>query len=1269
MDNRIVLQNLNKSTVQVRDETNKIVGTAFVLKQTATDCFLVSTKQVIDDAIASKQRQANAKVRIYFPQTNETKDAVVNAYAPDPDDDIVILKAKAKANAYVQAAKIASGLDYAVKNRHSFKSFGYRYEEDSIDGVWVAGEIIGTILPHDSKLSIPLLELRSSEITAKMRGFPILDLKRNLVIGMIRSNYPSKDDVSPITAYAVDLSAISMLSKDIVLESAPELPLETWPIPVVEENADSLSRKFPLDPSWSNAPELKTRAERRQLLSTLDSDWNNSSVHLVSLVGDDGVGKKSLVRDWLGQIEQDGKVGQGLIWLDFYDEKDTQTVIDKILRYLTPESTHEAVMEYRPEKKINLIAQFIRNYKLVFVLINLHHVQHEEEPLRGQIKDRHLTSFLRFFLLKDIQSFCVVTSRLPLVSEDSNPYSQFSTFQSHEVGGISWVEVNAWLQKFGSGAPQTIVKELLVASDVHAFLLGLVMAEIKATNYASVNALELLKKLSKKEVPPEDIGISRVIKIQEVFSSYFKSTALSDDERTLLVLVAAFGEPISIEALPFIQKHAPENIKELSKNSLKAIVESLINRSLLRKAQNNFYYTHPLIVDECRKILEQYTEPTLSDLRFAMALFYFSRNSATSGIVRSQDTEQGLRYLYLALDLQDKLDLQAFKYGALPEDVLSREEILENGKYIIISKLGSGAAGDLLVAYERSASRLVAIKRIKPEFLDYLGEIELLPQLRHTYIIPINLVIVDTDPKTQEIERIFLVMPYFPEGSLYQQILTKRENDEVYSLQEISRILNCIAEGLDYLHGLHVVHQDIKPQNIVFDGDEPIIIDFGFAKIKQDDLAKSSIGDDAGTPKYISPEKSNLILYPDAKPHPEIGGASDQYSVAIIIYEMLTGHMPYGNRMGYELLEDHITKAATPPSTLRKNLPKSVDSVLLRALSKNPNERYPTMEDFATEFALAIYDVVEEEPQEGVHWILPISILLGIAALIIAVIVGWNSCQGDCPPTETAISPSSTSLNTPETILACCPPVTQLASATSSNTPQALIANSTNSNTPQAPSATVPPRDSATSTTPPQTPTATLTATASPTSSNTAQPPTSSVLVVPSAANCEWTNDIRLVNLNLVEEPPSEISVATILVPNCLIEDGETEEYEGSPFIIAAEPVSNRHYLKCMNEAQRKCSRPITDTVYRGEPNPVVGLTWSQANDFCIRIGGRLPSLEEWSYASANISNMGILAEWTSTDGPVTGEKIAISNAAQEIIGVFDTRIDVAFRCAFDSMP
>jgi eukaryotic-like serine/threonine-protein kinase len=262
-------------------------------------------------------------------------------------------------------------------------------------------------------------------------------------------------------------------------------------------------------------------------------------------------------------------------------------------------------------------------------------------------------------------------------------------------------------------------------------------------------------------------------------------------------------------------------------------------------------------------------------------------------------------------------------------------------RYRIERELGAGGMATVYLAEDLKHRRSVAVKVLKPELAAVLGadrfvqEITTTAALQHPHILPLF-------DSGEADGFLFYVMPFIDGETLR----AKLDRETQLGVPEAVRIATEVADALHYAHQKGVIHRDIKPENILLANGRPMVADFGIA------LAVSAAaggrmtetGLSLGTPHYMSPEQATAAR--------EITGRSDVYSLASVLYEMLTGNPPHTGASAQQIIMKIITEQAADVTSLRKSVPANVAAAVSQALEKLPADRFAS----AAEFAAALAD-------------------------------------------------------------------------------------------------------------------------------------------------------------------------------------------------------------------------------------------------------------------------------------------------------------------------
>jgi serine/threonine-protein kinase len=270
------------------------------------------------------------------------------------------------------------------------------------------------------------------------------------------------------------------------------------------------------------------------------------------------------------------------------------------------------------------------------------------------------------------------------------------------------------------------------------------------------------------------------------------------------------------------------------------------------------------------------------------------------------------------------------------EGLMQRLQRLVEGKYRVDRMVGKGGMGAVFLAHDLTLEREVAIKVLPPDIsMDehivkrFQQEAKTAAKLDHTNIIPIYRV-------ESEGGLNYFVMKYIAGTSLEDVIDQKQQ----LTIDYIQRVLWEAACALGHAHQRGVVHRDVKPANIMFDHDGRVMLtDFGISKALQAASGFTGTGMIIGTPHYMAPEQAKGGT---------VDGRADQYSLGVVGYRMLTGELPYTGDSVHTILYKHIFEEMPRISTKRSQVPEFLSVAIARALSKEPDQRFGTMEEFAT---------------------------------------------------------------------------------------------------------------------------------------------------------------------------------------------------------------------------------------------------------------------------------------------------------------------------------
>jgi DNA-binding NarL/FixJ family response regulator len=596
-------QNLAGFTAQIRGpDAEAIVGTAFVVDRPKG--LLVTCRHVVEDA-SPDGFGLGARVWVYFPQLPEGVEKLNRAslvrYLDAHEDDVVIIQLENLPVPTQVGVAIVGSAEGSVGCApvHRFKSFGFRIR-DNYRGWPATGDIVD-FSPVEGKLLRQTIMLDSKHIDSGMSGAAVLDLERNLVVGIIAEkftpelgHFPDRD-----TRIAVDCGLLSGPPFDLELHDLP-LPLQPTSLPTLEITLPPASV---LEPFHQYAPaSLPEWVGRYELLTDINRDWTDPSVRLTGLIGFGGEGKSSLVRRWLDDLLADPALAQpdGIFWWDFYARPSVEEFLATALTYLSGGGLDPRTFP-STLAQVHLVAGMLCSGRYLLILDGLEKLQHQTGDRYGFMTNADLREFLGYLATPGHESFCLITSRAPLL--DLVPYTAIT---HREVGRLSSGEGRDLLHRLGVfGRGRDL--DLLVANwDGHALTISLLASFLNDRHGGDIAYIQ--------EIPPPTATEPRYDRVHRILRHY--DAHLGEHEKSFLTIFSAFRLPVPPEALkpvfrPVYRERrvwvSPFEITEilmdlnypltlLNDDLLQEMVQGLLVRRLLRFDPEAHYYTiHPLI--------------------------------------------------------------------------------------------------------------------------------------------------------------------------------------------------------------------------------------------------------------------------------------------------------------------------------------------------------------------------------------------------------------------------------------------------------------------------------------------------------------------------------------------------------------------------------------------------------------------------------------------------------------------------------------------------
>lgn len=263
------------------------------------------------------------------------------------------------------------------------------------------------------------------------------------------------------------------------------------------------------------------------------------------------------------------------------------------------------------------------------------------------------------------------------------------------------------------------------------------------------------------------------------------------------------------------------------------------------------------------------------------------------------------------------------------------------GKYELIERIGRGGMAEVYKAYHSALDRFVAIKILHsflgedPNFkLRFEREARNIAQLRHPNIVQVY----DFEHDRQK-NVYYMVMEYINGPTLQMRLKSLERRSSTMGIEESLYITRVLSDALAYAHERNMIHRDIKPANIMFDDDGRIILtDFGIAKILTGPNMTAT-GSMVGTPAYMAPEQG----MGKAGDH-----RSDIYSLGVVLFQMLTGAVPFNADTPIGIVMQHVNDPVPTPSILNRRITPEVETILFKTMQKDPNNRFQETKEIIT---------------------------------------------------------------------------------------------------------------------------------------------------------------------------------------------------------------------------------------------------------------------------------------------------------------------------------
>jgi serine/threonine protein kinase len=451
--------------------------------------------------------------------------------------------------------------------------------------------------------------------------------------------------------------------------------------------------------------------------------------------------------------------------------------------------------------------------------------------------------------------------------------------------------------------------------------------------------------LSEPPPPPCDVNPDLSPEVDAVI---LKALAKEPGERYPSGLALADALDQALAAAPAAGASSPSAAADQPLPPIPAAIAAPGRRQVKKEEPMTLRYIMTNIRTLLTELSKGYTEEELRQICFDLPDFGPVQHQLSRIGDKAEIVERLLEYAEQTLQLEKVLTLARAYKPALYEKYQPYYELIDAGKvdligsnlgkYHIVERIGQGGMADVYKAYQPGLARYVAIKMIHghlsdgEEFMErFEREALAVSGLRHPNIVQV----FDFD---REEERCYMVMEFIAGSSLKARLKERQARGQAFDLGETVSIFSPLASAIDYAHSRGMIHRDLKPGNIMFTPQGRVVLtDFGIAhmaSIPSFTLTNSIVG----TPAYMSPEQA------EGKP---VDSWSDIYALGVILYELVTGRIPFEGDNPFAIMMALTNGAWLPPTSVNPNLPRSVERVILKAMSKNPAERYQSAGEMA----------------------------------------------------------------------------------------------------------------------------------------------------------------------------------------------------------------------------------------------------------------------------------------------------------------------------------
>jgi tetratricopeptide (TPR) repeat protein len=578
------LQNLLAFTVQIlHTTTDRIVGTGFLV---SSDGKIVTASHVVRDAGADPRSLGGTDVGVYVPhasvESKEQRATVVTYFTSD--DDVVLLQLSGGSSLPVDQVAVLGTADLSEGN--DFLSYGFR-RLGSYPSGRAAGCILGPVEPQDNQtVQVYPVELRTRDIRRGMSGAAVLDIHRNLVVGVISMRWnPGDASLDDNIGWAINARVLALEPLNLPVQDTP-YPLRTAPTPAtidIEQNEPRVGNLLDYAP-----PSLVEWVGRRNLLENIGANWANREQRIAGLIGFGGEGKSSLARRWLDDLLEGSYELEpdGIFWWSFYDNSNVDEFFATALTFISGKAV-DLQQNLSSHARAHLIAALLTKGRYIFVLDGLDVMQHQNGDSYGFVVNSDLGNLLKFFGAPKHESFCLVSSRIPLLDLTS-----YTAYIHHDVDRLSTSEGCTLLRNLGVEGPDDSLERIVTSWDGYALALSLIGTYLVEQHDGNSTSIE--------DIPAPISDESRHERVYRVLRRY--DAHLIEAERAMLMLFSMLRTPVNVASLKQLLRadaytsDLSASISALEEGDYEASLERLTSLRILRFNSETGHYTiHSII--------------------------------------------------------------------------------------------------------------------------------------------------------------------------------------------------------------------------------------------------------------------------------------------------------------------------------------------------------------------------------------------------------------------------------------------------------------------------------------------------------------------------------------------------------------------------------------------------------------------------------------------------------------------------------------------------